>query len=100
VGILLGLLFAVAYGSSDFAAGLGSRRLAFGPVTAIVQAFGVAAAGAAAGHGQLAVVAVLTSLYPAVTVLLARVVLTERWSRLQAAGLLTAATAITLVSIG
>jgi drug/metabolite transporter (DMT)-like permease len=278
VGILLGLLSAVAYGSSDFAAGLGSRRLAFGPVTAIVQGFGVAAAGiavllfpgtgpaagpllwgtvsgigsglgslalyrgltlgamsvtatcsavltavlpaiiglalgeslslpaaigigiaipavalvswqphpgggqrrraglgygiaagagfallfialaragtttgawpllpgqglsllivlpfargirrprsewrpaalpviaagllsglanllflAAAGHGRLAVVAVLTSLYPAVTVLLARVVLTERWSRLQAAGLLTAATAITLVSIG
>ncbi len=55
---------------------------------------------AATGRGQLAVVAVLTALYPAVTVLLARVFLAERWTRLQAAGLLTAAAAIALVSAG
>lgn len=53
--------------------------------------------GATAG-GQLAIVAVLTSLYPACTVLLARLVLSERWTRLQAVGLLTACAAITLVS--
>ena len=53
---------------------------------------------AATGHGQLAIVAVLTALYPAVTVLLARVFLSERWTRLQALGLLTAGAAIILVS--
>jgi len=53
---------------------------------------------AATGKGQLAVVAVLTALYPAVTVVLARVILAERWTRLQAAGLLAAAAAIALVS--
>ncbi len=55
---------------------------------------------AATASGQLAIVAVLTSLYPAFTVLLARVVLSERWTRPQAAGLLTAVTAIILVSTG
>jgi drug/metabolite transporter (DMT)-like permease len=55
---------------------------------------------AATGHGQLAIVSVLSALYPAVTVLLARVVLAERWTRLQAAGLLTAAAAIVLVTAG
>jgi drug/metabolite transporter (DMT)-like permease len=53
----------------------------------------------ATGHGQLAVVAVLTSLYPAVTVLLARVHLHERWSRGQAAGLIAATVAVVLVSL-
>jgi drug/metabolite transporter (DMT)-like permease len=55
---------------------------------------------AATGHGQLAVVAVLTALYPAVTVLLARVLLAESWSRAQVIGLVTAAAAIVLVSAG
>jgi len=55
---------------------------------------------AATGHGQLAIVAVLTALYPAVTVLLARALLSERWTRLQACGLLTAAAAIVLVTAG
>ena len=48
----------------------------------------------------LALVAVLTSMYPASTVLLARVVLGERWSRLQAGGLAAATVAVTLISIG
>jgi drug/metabolite transporter (DMT)-like permease len=55
---------------------------------------------AATGHGQLAIVAVLTALYPVLTVLLARVVLAERWTRLQAVGLVTAAAAIVLVTAG
>jgi uncharacterized membrane protein len=54
---------------------------------------------AATGHGELAVVAVLTSMYPAVTVVLARALLAERWSRPQVAGLLSAAFAVALVSI-
>jgi drug/metabolite transporter (DMT)-like permease len=55
---------------------------------------------AATGHGQLAIVAVLTALYPAVTVIMARVFLSERWTRLQSGGLLTAAVAIVLVTAG
>jgi drug/metabolite transporter (DMT)-like permease len=55
---------------------------------------------AATGHGQLAIVAVVTSLYPAFTVLLARVFLAERWSRTQVIGLAVAAAAIVLVSLG
>jgi drug/metabolite transporter (DMT)-like permease len=54
---------------------------------------------AATGRGALAIVAVLTSLYPAVTVLLARLLLAERWSRPQAAGLLAAVVAIVLVTV-
>jgi drug/metabolite transporter (DMT)-like permease len=54
----------------------------------------------AAGIGQLTVVAVLTSLYPAATVILARVLLHERWSRLQAAGLVISAGAVVLISLG
>lgn len=55
---------------------------------------------AATGQGQLAIVAVVTALYPAFTVLLARALLAERWSRTQALGLAVAAAAIILVSIG
>jgi len=54
----------------------------------------------ATGQGRLAVVAVLTSLYPGVTILLARTFLGERWSRLQSVGLLGALLAIGLISAG
>ncbi len=51
-------------------------------------------------HGELAVVAVLTALYPGFTVILARVVLGERWSSAQKLGLATALAATFLVSLG
>ncbi len=55
---------------------------------------------AATGHGALSIVAVLASLYPAVTVLLARAFLGERWTRLQAVGLVASTAAVVLVSLG
>jgi drug/metabolite transporter (DMT)-like permease len=55
---------------------------------------------AAAGKGELAIVAVLSSLYPAFTVLLARALLSEHWSRSQAIGLVAAVIAVILVSAG
>jgi drug/metabolite transporter (DMT)-like permease len=51
-------------------------------------------------HGELAVVAVLTALYPGFTVILARVLLGERWSSAQKVGLVTALVATLLVSLG
>lgn len=50
--------------------------------------------------GDLAVVAVLSSLYPVSTVVLARFVLEERMSRLQFAGLVVALGATTLIALG
>jgi drug/metabolite transporter (DMT)-like permease len=48
-------------------------------------------------QGPLSVVATLASLYPASTIILARIVLGERWSRLQAAGIATAVAATTMI---
>lgn len=48
-------------------------------------------------QGQLSVVATLASLYPASTVILARIVLDERWSRLQAIGIIAAVLATVLI---
>ncbi len=55
---------------------------------------------AATGHGELAIVAVVTALYPAVTVLMARLFLAENWTVLQVAGLLLAAAAVVLITVG
>lgn len=53
---------------------------------------------AATRHGRLDVAAVLSSLYPASTVILARVLLKERISRMQMAGIAGALIAVALVS--
>jgi drug/metabolite transporter (DMT)-like permease len=50
-------------------------------------------------EGDLAVVAVLSSLYPIATVILARIVLGERLTRLQQSGFVAAMVATTLIAI-
>lgn len=55
---------------------------------------------AATGLGELAIVGVLSSLYPAGTVLIARFRLSEHWSRMQVTGMIAAAAAVVLVVIG
>lgn len=55
---------------------------------------------AATGFGQLAVIAVLAAMYPAVTVLLARLLLKEHWMRHQSIGMIVAAIAVLVVAIG
>lgn len=54
---------------------------------------------AATRYGQLSIIAVLTALYPAVTILLARFILSERWNMVQLVGLLDAAIAVSLISV-
>jgi drug/metabolite transporter (DMT)-like permease len=54
----------------------------------------------AARRGLLALVAVLSSLYPAGTVVLARIVLRERLVRVQLAGLAMALAGIVLIAAG
>ena len=86
-------------------AGLGAGSLAL-PRIAVGAAVGsgildMAANGlflAATRQGFLALVAVLTSLYPAVTILLARFVLDERVGRIQAAGLGLAGIGVVLMA--
>jgi drug/metabolite transporter (DMT)-like permease len=86
--------------------GLGSVRAWGRSVAALALGAGVLSAVAnllflaATGKGELAVVAVITALYPAATVILARFLLSEHWSRLQQAGLMAAAAAIVLVASG
>jgi uncharacterized membrane protein len=99
---LVGLVVLVPFGVRAYA------RVGLPPSRDLALVVGVGVVGgvagllflAATGHGQLAIVAVVTSLYPAFTVLLARVLLAEHWSRTQAVGLAVAAAAIVLVSVG
>jgi drug/metabolite transporter (DMT)-like permease len=55
---------------------------------------------AASGHGLVSVVSILASLYPVVTVLLARAILQERVHRSQELGILLALVGIVLISAG
>ncbi|MFF3851160.1 EamA family transporter [Streptomyces sp. NPDC002328] len=97
---------AVASAVTLSAAGLVHRRLGPDrPAYALSAAAGVLDSVAnllfllAARSGDLTVVAVITALYPAGTVLLARGVLAERIHRAQLAGLGTAAVAVSLLAL-
>jgi drug/metabolite transporter (DMT)-like permease len=51
-------------------------------------------------HGELTIVAVISALYPAGTVLLARAILDERLTSRQTAGLMIGAIAVALLATG
>jgi drug/metabolite transporter (DMT)-like permease len=122
MGILLGLAAALLYGSSDFGGGLLARRFGSVRVTVVGSAAAAVLAWAAlilsGGPGpsvravawglayfyatqfsMLAIAAVLVSLYPGVTVLLARTVLHERFSLAQRAGLGLCAVAVAAIAL-
>jgi len=73
------------------------------PLLAVIGAGDVganAAMAVASTRGLLSVVAVLSSLYPAVTVLLARIVHAERLTRVQSVGVVSALIGVTLIASG
>ena len=68
--------------------------------TGVTGAVGTVCYFYATHHGLLAVVAVLTSLYPASTIVLARIMLGERLTGLRLAGLLLAGGCVALIAAG
>jgi len=76
----------------------GARRLSL--LTGAISAAGTAMFFLATHHGLLAITAVITSLYPAVTILLARVLSGERLTRLRIIGLCLAAASVGLIAAG
>ena len=78
----------------------GTRAGGLAAVTGATGAAGTILYFLATHRGLLAVTAVLTSLYPAVTIVLARVVLGERLTRLRLAGLALAAACVALIAAG
>ncbi|GAB3924730.1 multidrug transporter [Microlunatus endophyticus] len=87
-------------------AGLGSARTPQARAVLSTTAAGLLSGAAnilylvATGFGELAIVGVLSSLYPAGTVLIARFRLAEHWSRTQIIGMLAAVLAVILVVLG
>jgi drug/metabolite transporter (DMT)-like permease len=76
------------------------RALRLSAATGVGGVTGTAAFFAATHTGLLAVTAVITSLYPAITILLARVLLAERLTPVRLAGLCLAAASVGLIAAG
>ena len=107
-----GLWPVVAAGTAELAAAAGLAlvtgdfRLPAGQPRGLAAITGVSGAAGtilyffATHEGFLAVTAVLTSLYPAVTIVLARTLLGERLSALRLAGLILAAACVALIAVG
>jgi len=105
--VLVGVLFFLYRSRSDVGAKARSGLKTIDRTTAgLIVATGVFDTGAnvlfllATNTGLLTLVSVLSSLYPASTVVLARVVLGERMSKLQIAGFFAALLATTLIAAG
>ena len=78
----------------------GGRARLLAAITGVAGAAGTILFFVATHHGFLAVTAVLTSLYPAVTIVLARVTLGERLTGMRLAGLGLAGVCVSLIAVG
>ena len=94
------LVFAVAALAARTTAGLRPGDLPAVAVVGVADAGANLAFGVASTLGLISVTAVLASLYPVVTVLLARVVLHERLRPVQQVGVLAALAGVVLMSVG
>lgn len=79
---------------------LAGRSALLLPLVGLLDLVGNVLLAVATTKGVVGVVAVLTSLYPVVTVALARVVLRERMTTIQAAGVCAAFAGVTLIALG
>ena len=96
VGVLmLGVALLARGGGLSFAVGARRTAVAAGVLDALANVTMLTAI----RIGPLAVAAVIGSLYPVVTVLLARVVLQERLHRLQIVGVIIALAAVVLTAL-
>jgi drug/metabolite transporter (DMT)-like permease len=94
--VVLGLVVAVRGLSARVAAGTGSSLVGLGVVNTLADLLFLLAT----RSGLLSLVAVITSLYPAVTVGLAGVILHERVTSRQLVGLVVAAVSVALIAVG
>jgi uncharacterized membrane protein len=78
----------------------GGRARLLAAITGLAGASGTILFFLATHQGFLAITAVLTSLYPAVTIVLARTVLGERLTALRLAGLGLAGVCVSLIAVG
>jgi len=78
---------------------LSSRNLAIVVAVGLGDTLGNVLFAASAGHGLVSLTAVLASLYPVVTVLLAAAVLHERVAPMQRAGIVLTLTGVVLISV-
>src|SRR5450631_1206661 len=99
VALLLGISLVAALRQGGSVPVPGGRVLALAAVAGITDFAANLAYVIATHHGLFALVAVITSLYPASTLLLARGVLGERLARQQSAGLAIAAVAVALIAL-
>jgi len=98
VGALFATVAAIAAFRSPVA--LDRSAAALAAVAGVCDVVASALFISASQHGRLDEAVVITSLYPAVTVLLARVVLKEHFSRWKFVGLLAALAAVPLITAG
>jgi drug/metabolite transporter (DMT)-like permease len=101
VATVAGLAETVVIGATARQLGPPPRQaLILAGATGVIGVTGTAAFFASTHAGLLAVTAVITSLYPAVTILLARVLLAERLTAVRLAGLCLAAASVGLIAAG
>lgn len=102
LGARLGAVGALAVGALAFRASVRAPRAAIPAIVVIglLDTGANALYAVASDHGLLSVVSVLGSLYPVVTVLLAYILLHERLTWTQRAGVATALAGVALVSAG
>lgn len=98
-GLVVAFGAAVATGTRFDRRGLGDRVLAMAAVSGAADALANVCYVLATRSGLFGLMVVITSLYPGMTVLLARVLLGERMRWLQRAGLLLAAVGVILVTV-